>query len=569
MKRCPECRRDYYDETLLYCLDDGSRLLDGPASFEPATAILASTDLPSESPTRQQIKTTNGTAILPSGTGKVLQEHRGVDRKVWVSIGACVFLIAAVFFGYRYFKPGSDFKPITSVAVLPFDNGSGDTSLDYLSDGVSESLIDKLSRLPGLKVIARSSSFKFRGSQIDMNDVANKLSVQAVITGRVMKVGEKLTVHVEMVDASANRQIWSEQFDRNMSDLLSVQRDVSDAAIQQLRSLLSGTQKIELGKPAATNDQAYELFLKAKFLHQRAQSPDDLKGSAALLEQALSLDANFAQACAELADIYDDLSDDNPKDYFPKAEIAARRAILLDPNLAEAHLTTAKLLRNKWNWKEAESEYKTALALNPNLASLRQSYSLFLNLTDRPDMAIAEARKAVELDPLYGSTSSILALALMVAHRWDEAVAEAGRVLAAVPNDIGALSILAWVDDAQGRYSEALLTYHRVVDLSGENNGVKAQMAYFFARSGDPDSAKRILGELKASKEPVSAYDFAELYAALGDKDSAFNYLEIAYAGHYKGLFYLRVDPALDSVRADPRYGDLVRRMNFPVDGKY
>ena len=576
MKRCPECGRNYNDDSMSFCLDDGFELLFGPASTnEPATAILSVSPAVAGVFKPHADQSESKTAILqPPATadgsdsteGHSLSAHRAAKPLAILVVAVLVFV--GGFFGYRYLSTANS-KQIESIAVMPFENGSGDVTLDYLSDGVSESLIDKLSRLPGLKVIARSSSFKFRGSQWDINDVANKLGVQAVISGRVMKVGEKLMVHVEMVDASANRQIWSEQFERNVSDLLSVQRDVSDAAIQQLRAVLSANQKVELGKASAANDQAYELFLKAQFLHHNAESGDDLKSAAAMLEKALSLDTSFARACAELADIYDDLSYGKVKDYLPKAEITARRAILLDPNLAEAHLTMAKLLRNKWNWREAETEYKMALALNPNLAALHESYSLFLNFTNRPDMAIAEARKSVELDPLYGSSSSKLAFALLIAHRWDEAVAEANRVLSAVPNDPGALSILVWVDDAQGRYSEAVSRYRSLMSESGETNGAKAQLAYLLARSGDRDGAKLILSELKASKKLTSAYDFAELYAALGDNDSAFEYLEAAYKEHFGGLYYIRVDPALESIRADPRYGDLVLRMNFSIDEKY
>ena len=560
MKRCPECRRDYYDDTLLYCLDDGNALLEGPG-IESATAILPNDRIQSEAPTRRHIET-NATKSAKETAENPSTVKSAFKKRLLLSLAGIVLLAIAVFFGYWLFLQ-REAKSIQSIAILPFENNSGDSSIDYLSDGLSESLIDKLSRVPNLKVIARSSSFKFRGSQIDLNDVSNKLGVNAIVTGRVIKLGDTLSVHVEMVDIAANRQIWSEQFDRKYSDIISVQREIADSAVRQLIMHVSAPQK-NTDTATTDNEQAYDLYLKARFVHQNAKSTEDLTTASGMLERAIALDPKFAQACAELADVYNDLTGLDSPTYLPRSEALARKAIQLNPDLAEAHLTMAKLLRNNWKWNEAEAEYKSALALNPNLADLHSSYSFHLNLTGRSDLAIEEAKRAVELDPLYGSISSDPAYAYLIAHRWDDAINESNRLLALDPENEGALSILAWVDDARGRHPEALEKYRKMIEVVGESKSRKVQLAYMLARNGDRESAKRIFEEITAGKDRVTKYESAEVYAAIGEHDLALDNLEAAFTEHNKDLLYIRVDPALESLHSDPRYTDLIRRMNFP-----
>lgn len=291
---------------------------------------------------------------------------------------------------------------IRSIAVLPFTNQSGEPDLEYLSDGISESLINSLSPLPDLKVIARTSSFKYKGKEADLPQIAEALGVEAVLTGRITQRGDNILINVELVNAADQTQIWGGSYSRRAEDLLSVQREVSKDIAGRLRLRLNGVQQRQLAKRETTNPAAYELVLKARFYWNKGGT-ENRKRAVEFLNQAIAVDPNYALAHAELSTRYGNLVAYDilePKEYLPKAEAAAQKALELDANLAEAHLALANLKRDAWKWLEAEQAYRRAIELNPNLARARSGFAGYLSDVGRHDESIAEIKRAGEPDPL-------------------------------------------------------------------------------------------------------------------------------------------------------------------------
>jgi serine/threonine protein kinase/Tfp pilus assembly protein PilF len=480
-----------------------------------------------------------------------------------------ILLVAAIGFGLWFYanrSASNNDKSINSIAVLPFENGSGDANLDYLSDGLSESLIDKLSQFAQLKVIARSSSFKYRGGGVDLQDAANKLGVRAIVTGKISRVGDNLNVRVEMIDAAENRQLWSEQYSRKFSDLLSIQQEIAQTASEKLRVKLSGAQEQQISKPDTNNPQAYEFLLKGRFYNNSGEGTDSMYKAVESFERATAADPNYALAYAELALIYIDLagvSAADPKIYLPKAETAARKALELKENLSQAHLVLARLRVNRWQWSEAEAEYRRAIELDVNNASAHSRYSAYLSNLARHDEAMSEAKRARELDPL--NTSVAVGYRLAFARLYDEAITELKKVIEFSPNQDYPRLILGYAYLGKGMYKEAEGTFQDAIWLGDKTTSTKIYLASAYARGGETEKARAILKELETTKEYVSPGELAILYGALGDKEKAFQTLERAFAEHDLQLQFLKVDPAYDPLRDDPRFSDLIRRVGLPL----
>ena len=302
MKRCPECRRDYMDDSLLYCLEDGTALVQGsvPSPDEPQTAILHDTAPPSEAATRAQIHLTGQTDVLPSG----ISEPKRFDIRLLLAPLALAVIVLGGFFGYRYVTEG---KPIDSVAVLPFANVSGDPEFEFAVDGLAEALINNLSRLPKMKVIARSSSFTFKGKEVDPVDAAAKLGVQAVVTGRVQQRGDNMTISVEMVNAADRTQMWGETYNRKVSEMQTLQAEIARTISAKLRNRLTGEQEKQLAKGETTNPQAYEMYLKGTYFGRKGGRAN-IQNSIEYLEQAVDIDPLYANAHAVLSVAYGNMA---------------------------------------------------------------------------------------------------------------------------------------------------------------------------------------------------------------------------------------------------------------------
>ncbi|MGB7069677.1 MAG: tetratricopeptide repeat protein [Pyrinomonadaceae bacterium] len=565
MKRCPECRRDYYDDTLLYCLDDGSELLEGPPSAdEHATAVLP--DVEVEAATRVFSQSDNGNS--GKDATKAIGLRNGLfatNRRLLIAGVVAVALIAVCSFGFYYLYE-SDGDQIRSLAVLPFENGIGDAEMDYLSDGMSESLIDRLSQLSNLKVIARSSSFKHRGPDVDIMDVADKLGVRALIMGRISREGDSLTVRVELIDARDNKQIWGEQFSRQAADIVSIDQEIARTVVERLRPRLSGIAEIPAETKQRPSPKAFEYFLKGNFYIDRI-GPESLKTANKFYLQAIIEEPEFAPAHARLSRSYILLASTSamdPHEALPKARDAAQQAIRLDENLPDAHIGLAAIYMNEWKWASAENEFKRAIELNPNLSDARERYSYFLNMIGRPDEAVIEAKRARDLDPLSVSTNDNLGYQLFFARRYDEAESALKKTIELDPSASAPYVCLGYTAAARGRHDEAIEWYRNAAGRGDTTPSTKIYLGASYARSGDRDMAKQILLELRSGNDYFSSGELAVLLAALDEKDAAFFSLEKAFSEHDLQLQFLKVDPALDPLRSDPRFADLVKRVGFP-----
>ena len=489
-------------------------------------------------------------------------------RSVSAVLIASVLLALAITFVYFISAPrlaDNDKDGINSVAVLPFANESGNADAEYLSDGVSESLINSLSQLPQLKVIARSSSFKYKGKNVDPQEAARALGVEAVLSGRVLQRGDNLQVSVELINARDKTQIWGEQYNRRAGDLLKVQSEISREIAGQLRVRFTNAEQMQMAKRETTSPEAYELVLKGRLYRLRG-GVENRRKAIEYYQQAIIIDPAYALAQAELSEGYRSLVSNrlsDPKELIFKSAQAARRAVELDNNLAEAHYALATIKRYEWNWQDSEREYKRALELNPNLASARNGYAVYLTLTNRHDEALTEVRRARELDPLSLLINANVGYTLYFARRYDEAFEPLRKTLELDPNYPTAHSILGANYAAKGMNREAAAAFQETIRLGGGNTGVQAYLGAALARSGETEKARTILKELNNAKEYVSPVELSVLYNAIGEREQAFALLEKAFTEHDLQLQFLGVDASFDELRSDSRFQDLLRRVGL------
>ena len=476
-----------------------------------------------------------------------------------------VLLVSAIGLGYWFYSK-SNAKQIESIAVMPFVNESGDANNELLSDGLSDALINKLSQLPQLKVIARSSSFKYKGKEINVGEIANTLGVQAIIVGRITKRGDDVQVSVEMIDAAENAQIWGEQYNRRVSDVLAVQEDIVRTVSEKLLLKLSGAQQQQISKQATSNSQAYQFYLNGVF-YRRRNGADNLKKAIEYQNQAIVLDPNFAMAYAELASCYGtlvEISAINPAEGKPKARAAAEKAAALDNTLPQAHQALGYIENQDLNWTAAEQNFKRAIELDPNFAGAHTLYADFLSQLGRTDEALAEIRKAQELDPLrvglIGNEGNIL----YYARRYDEAISKMQDGLKPEPENAPARVYLGRAYTANGQYAKAIREFQIADKTDNETTNALIYSGQAYALSGKRGEASEILNQVKTTKKYVSPATLAILYAALGDKESVFKSLEQAYAERDPQLQFLKVEPGYDSLREDPRFQEWLRKVGFP-----
>lgn len=483
-----------------------------------------------------------------------------------ILVGA--LLATAIIIGYfvRSRRPvETDKAGISSLAVLPFANTSNDPNAEYLSEGISESLINSLSQLPGLKVIARSSSFKYKGKDDDLREIANTLGVEAILTGRVSQQGDSLLISVELVDARHKTQLWGERYNRKATDLLQVQEEISREIAEKLRLRMNAGERPQLAMSKTVNPQAYELLLRGRF-HFNKGSDEGRKNAVDYYHQAIAIDPNYAPAYAELAYAYSILGHDGviaAKEALGQAEAAAVKAIKLDEGLPEAHQALAYSKQLAWDWSEAERQYKGAIELNPNYALARASYSLFLALMGRHEQAAGEAKRAKELDPVSIRTNIWVYNTYLIGRRYDQASEILKQMYELDPNHPLTKIYFGILYLAMGRYAEALDAFNKANKLGDNSPTIRIYLGLTYAKAGQRDKARAYLNELQRTKEYVSPSELATLYAALGENDQAFESLERAYSEHDVGMQYLSTEPSFDNLRSDPRFGDLMRRVGL------
>ena len=588
MKRCPECRRDYYDDTLLYCLEDGNALVQGSVpspdepstailsepgavatgftSDEPQTAILHSTDASAEAPTRAQIHTTDQAAVLPSGIREPLKN--GIDRRLLLAPLALAIIVLGGFFGYRYFN-AADSERVNSIAVLPFENRSGDADTDYLSDGLADSLIYRLSQLPNLKVSPTSSVMRYKGKETDVTKIAKELEVDAVMSGRLSQRGDDLSISVQLIDARTKKLIWAEQYDRKMADLLATQREIATAITQKLELKLSGNET-GISKKYTDNNEAYQLYLRGRYSFAK-RTKEDMLRAIEFFKQAVKLDPKFALAYARLSEVYGTMPAYpylSPKEAFPEAKAAAEKALEIDPTLSEAHTFLAYVqVIYDWNWAEGERSFKRALELDPNNFSAHFRYGqIYLLSTGRIDEGISEIKQGLKAEPLDVNMGVTVAWADLIRGQNEEALVEARKIHDLEPNHLLSRWMLASVLTEMRRYDEAIAICEKWLQDEPNSQMAIRDAGFAYAKAGRRDKADEMIARYRelAKTEWVAAARIAAIYGALGEKDKAFAELEKALEERDWEMHRLSVELYMRPLRDDPRFKAMLKRVNLP-----
>ena len=458
---------------------------------------------------------------------------------------------------------------IDSIAVLPFVNRSNAADTEYLSDGLAESLIYRLSQLPNLKVSPTSSVMRYKGKEADVKTIAADLGVSAVMTGRIAQRGDNLTISVELVDVRNNKLLWGEQYDRKMSDLLATQREIASTIAEKLQMKLSGTDDKGITKRYTNDNEAYQLYLKGRFYWNK-RTGEGIKKAIELLTAATQKDPNFALAYAALADCYvinSNYTGARPADTMPQAKAYAKKSIELDGTLAEPHAPLAMATWYfDWDKDGAEREFKKAIELNPNYPTAHHWYSRFLRGLGRQDEAFSEITRAAELDPLSLIFLNNIAEIYLDRGDLNASFNTCQRMIELDPNFWPAHSLLGIILVKQSRFSEAAAEAQKAAELSNRSSASLALLGYVHARAGRRDEAQSVITELekKFAAKTADARDLAVVYAGLNDKDKAFEWLEKAYQYRSFNLANLRLEPLLiEALSGDPRWADLFRRIGL------
>ncbi len=497
----------------------------------------------------------------------LLARHKKV---LLIATVVTIAIVAGVGFGaYRWLAPHSS-SSIDSLAVLPFANVTADPNTEYLSDGLTESLISSLSQLPNLVVRPRSAVFRYKAKDVDPQKAASDLKVAAVVTGRVTQRGDALLVSAELTDVRTNRNLWSEQYDRKLSDALSVQREIAGEISARLRERLTGEQKAKLSNGGTSDPEAYQLYLKGRYYWDK-RTPEALNKGREYFQQAIDKDPSYALAYLGLAEYYSAVADYTPVPYsetMPKARANAKKALAIDDTLAEAHAVLAGSYAADWDWAGAEREFQRALELDPNKARTHVMYSIYLEGLGKLDEVLVHLRRAVELDPLNLNGLDNLAEAYIYTRQYPESIEQAKKILEIDPTFANAHFHLAQAYLLTGKYDLWLVEGEMGAKLSNDSDVLALFEAAKreYPKSGYYGALKRMvaLEEEQAKRIYIDSAGHAGGYALLGEKDQAFAWLEKAYAEKSGFLHYLKVFPPFDSLRSDPRYADLLKRMGLP-----
>jgi serine/threonine protein kinase/tetratricopeptide (TPR) repeat protein len=486
----------------------------------------------------------------------------------WAISAAVALALAALLAAAGFRLLGKKTGEFDSIAVLPFVNANPDPDTEYLSDGIAQSLIDNLSRIPRLRVLSSGTTFTYRGRQVDPRQVGRDLKVAALLQGKVVKLDNTLLIETALINTSDGTELWGDQYKSNVSDVLTIESDISREIADKLRLRLTGSEQQRLTKQYTGNPEAYQLYLKGLY-HTRKYSKEGLEQGAAYFRQAIALDPNYALAYAGYA-----YNRGLAQDWFapghetmPVAKAAAEKALQLDDNLYEAHTMLADVyLFYDYNLPAAESEFKQAIQISPNDAFAHGFYGWYLTSLKRFDEGIAECQRARELDPLSSETNFLLGQSLYLARRYDLAINQLRTTIDLDPSLWVAHDELGWVYEEQGDFPRAIAEIEKARALEPNVAEPLASLGRAYTLSGQTEKARQVLVELnqKSLKVNVTAYSVASIYSALGDKSAALDQLEKAYQERSFYLVWLSVDPQLDSLRGEPAFQDLLHRVGLP-----
>jgi TolB-like protein/tetratricopeptide (TPR) repeat protein len=522
MKRGPTCAEIYADETLRFCRTDGALL----------------TVFDTEAPT----------AEFGSVAATAAKTIRETPRR----------------------RPSKS-KAIDSIAILPFDNASADSNAEYLSDGITENIINNLSQLPRLKVMARSTVFRYKGERVDPQRVADELGVRAVVTGRVQQLGDRLKIGIELVDAADGSQLWGERYVRQMADVFELQDEISEQISTRLKLTLTSSRRKRPVKRHTKRREVYDLYLRGRFFWNKRTEADAHRGIECF-RQALAIDPNFALAYGGLADCQTLLGDVGlqatpPKEAFLQGHESAARALALDDSLAEAHGTMGHLSMHLFDWPRAESELLRALELSPNYAQAWIWYAYYLAFTGKPDESIQTVKRALEVDPLSLPANTSAGELFHFAERREESIEQYQKALELNPQHTVAHLGLGRVYERARMVAEAFASFGKARELSHDSPESLASVAHCYSASGQSDEARGLLTKLNELKKMryVSSYDLALVHAGLGESDEAFKWLNRGCEIHDGWMIYITVDPRWEQLHPDDRFRGVVGRVGLSV----
>jgi TolB-like protein/Flp pilus assembly protein TadD/DNA-binding winged helix-turn-helix (wHTH) protein len=494
---------------------------------------------------------------------------RLISVRVWMLLAGVaalvIFTVALVLYRGRGSSTASQ-PPITSLAVLPLKNLSGDSAQEYLADGMTEAVIGRLSNIHELRVISRTSTMHFKDTQLSVPEIARALNVDAIVEGSVMREGNRVRVHAQLIRTATDEHFWSETYDRDLGDTLALETEIAQSIARKVEVTVTGKEQARLLKVHPVAPEVYESYLRGQFA--KSDRRRDLKKSITYFEEAIRRDPTFAPAYASLAEVYGGLGTVfvgvPPADVRPQAIRAARKAVELDPALSEAHTLLAVSYQEEWQWANAEAEYKRALELNPNDPRAHHGFARWLLIQGRTDEAQAWSRRARELDPI-GVNGTSMGWILFQSRHYEKAMRELRSEIAVRPDDVEAYWFLGFALCGNGQNEEAIQPLKKALELSEGNPAVMGVLVRAYARAGHREEALRTLGELKRQQQRgyVPAAAFVNAYLGLGDTDQVFVWCERAYQEKSNILQWIKVHPFFDPVRSDPRFADLLHRVGL------
>jgi TolB-like protein/Flp pilus assembly protein TadD len=459
---------------------------------------------------------------------------------------------------------------IQSLAVLPLENLSSDSAQGYLADGMTDELITNLAQVRALRVIARTSVMRYRGSKKTAPEIARELQVDAVVAGTVQRVGDRLRIGAQLIPATGDQAVWAKSYAGDVRDVLALQSQVAQAIAQQIQIALTPQERVRLTTARQVDPRAYEAYVRGRYFLGKRTEPD-LRKAVGYFQGAINADPTYAAAYSGLADSYNMLGYYTvlaPKEAYPKALSAAQKALALDSTLAEAHTSLAwAQLMFAWDWPVAEREFRRAIELNPGYPGGHQWYVQYLVVMGRHDEAIAEGKRAQELDPLSLILNAALARPFYNARRYDEAIAQSKKTFEIDPNYHRAHYWLGLAYEQKSMFDQAIAAFQKAIAHSDSNTVYVAAAGHAYALAGRRSQALKVLRRLEelSGRKYISAYDIALIHVGLGDTERAMQWLERAYQERSDGLVFLKVDPRLDRLRSDPRFVSLVRRVGLPL----
>ena len=516
--------------------------------------------------TLEGIKRTEIADAMPTAAGQ--KKHAWIYIVViGAAISVVLFFVGRYSAGYKTAAAVRNELPTKSVAVLPFDNLSGEPDSAYFAEGVQDEILTRLAKVADLKVISRTSTQRFKSAPSDLRDIAKQLGVMNILEGSVQKANDQVRVNVQLINAVTDAHLWADIYDRKLTDLFAVESDIAKTIADTLQAKITGSEKSLISKTPTTNNEAYELYLKGRFFWNK-RTGTDLRKAIDYFNQAIAKDPNYALAYSGLADSYLLLSPYGaaaPKDSVPQAKAAVKKALELDGTLAEAHASSARILSGyDFDSQRAIAEFERALQLNPNYATAHHWFAAGpLLALARFDQSIAEAKRSIELDPLSLINNADFGNDYYFTKRYDEAIAQLRKTIEMEPHFYLAHYYLGQALQLKGQLSEAIVEYRKAVQLD-EDPFALALLGQAHARAGQRDEANKILTQLnqEAKARYVSAYGVGLVFLGLGDKNRAIEELERAYRENDGGNVYnIKIDPMLDDLRGTPRFEELAGKI--------